>query len=40
MATTQTDSFGMSPEFIAAQQAKANAAKTVSASAPAETANI
>lgn len=37
---TQTDSFGMSPEFIAAQQAKANAANTVTATAPTETANI
>jgi len=36
MATTQTDSFGMSPEFIAAQQAKN--ANTVSAQT--ETANI
>lgn len=40
MATNQTDSFGMSPEFIAAQQAKANAANTVTAAAPIETANI
>jgi len=40
MATTQTDSFGMSPEFIAAQQAKANAANTITATAPIETVNI